>query len=75
MSVAVMVAVAGLVLALDLVFDGVGHRGTGCTAQQRLELAAVAHLVPNGAASTTANHCRHQALLAVLCLSGLAVVV
>lgn len=36
MPVAVMVAMAGLFLALDLVLDRVGHRGAGSAAQERL---------------------------------------
>lgn len=72
---AVMVAVAGLLLALDLVLDGVGHCHAGCTTQERLELAPVAHLVPDGAACTAADDRRHEALLAVLWLAWLAVIV
>lgn len=69
------VAVAGLFLALDLVLDGVGHRGPGCAAQERLEFAPVAHLMADCAACTTADNSSHQTLLAVLCLPWLAVIV
>lgn len=69
------VAVAGLFLALDLVFDRVGHRRAGRAAQKRLEFAPVAHLVPDSATSTAANDGRHEALLAILRLSWLAVIV
>ena len=69
------VAVAGLLLALDLVLDGVGNSCTGCPSQKRLELASVAHLVPDGAAGTTADDRCHKALLAILGLSWLAIIV
>lgn len=70
-----VVAVAVVVLALDLVLDRVGDRNTGCTAQERLEFAAVAHLVADGATGTSADDGGHEALLAILALTWLAVVV
>lgn len=75
MPVAAVVAMAGLLLALDLVLDRIGHRDAGSPAQERLQLAPVAHLVPNGATCTTADHRCHEALLAVLRLPWLAVIV
>lgn len=71
----VVVAVTVVVLALDLVLDRVGDRNTGCTAQKRLEFAAVAHLVADGATGTSADDCGHEALLAILALTWLAVIV
>lgn len=70
MSMAV-VAVTGLLLALDLVLDRVGYSDAGCPAQQGLELASVAHLVPEDAAGTSADHGCHQALFAILGLAPL----
>lgn len=75
MSVAVMLAMAGLLLALDLVLDGVGDGDTCRSSKERLELASVAHLVPDGAASSAADHSSHETLLAILGLSWLAVIV
>lgn len=75
MSVAVMLAMAGLLLALDLVLDGVGDGDTCRSSKKRLELASVAHLVPDGAASSAADHSSHETLLAILGLSWLAVIV
>lgn len=58
--VPVLMAVAGLLLlALQLVLDGVGQRDTGCTAKKGLELASVAHLVADGATGTAADHRGH----------------
>lgn len=75
MAVAVVVAMAGLFLALDLVLDGVGHRCAGCPAQERLQLAPMAHLVPDGATCTASDDRCHESLLAVLRLPWLAVIV
>lgn len=72
---AVVAAVAGLLLALDLVLDRVGHRRAGRTAQKRLQFAPVAHLMPDGATCAATDDRRHKALLAILCLSRLAVIV
>jgi hypothetical protein len=72
-------AVAGLLLllflALDLVLDCVRNRRASCSSQECLELGAMAHLVPDGAACTTADDRCHQALFAILGLSGLTAIV
>ena len=56
------------VSVLELVLDNVCRHRTGRGAEERLELAAVAHLVGEGAAAAAAEHGGHQALLAVLLL-------